>query len=67
MTEAECAVCHQTWWLMPGECAVSTCPACQAKHERDRKAAEKARRRELRDAARFGVSTANGKSTRIRR
>jgi hypothetical protein len=47
---------------MPGECEISICPACMVRNERDRKAAERAKRQELRDANRFGVTTENGKS-----
>jgi hypothetical protein len=52
---------------MPGECETSICPACMVRNERDRKAAERAKRQELRDAERFGVTTENGKTVSRRR
>jgi hypothetical protein len=64
MDEATCQCgCGQQWLIMPGDLGSSISPACQERERKRRLAVEKARRKALRDAARYGESVDHGKTT----
>jgi hypothetical protein len=52
--------------VMPGDMEGSFAPACRERERKRQVAAQKAARKALRDAARYGVTTKNGKTSRSR-